>query len=654
MYISTFEIPVFINFISKRKWDMKNMEDFAVLQKQISLLNKSIQIKQTPFQNICDNLQPLVIKAQYNKESSSVDVMLYAEGGIQNEIYFFEEDPYDFNNARKISSVQIISPGTYYFRSQNTTYNENTQEIKKCWSDWVPYKVFQTNAEIEVDAGEDHAICLGDEIQLNPVIENANQGELLYQAKNTDDFQQWIPVNTTNTNPWNLNSNSNLAGGSSPEIRYKWVAGSTEIVGNWISYGPIDATNSQNTELNFKHFADHYSSNYDYQLKVETSIDNSIWNSTSFNISPQADIGPQNITVDLSNLDGDQFYIRFGITGYEFGIYYWHIDDIKISGSEIETAVYTWTADIGQDPVPNDILNPIVSPTETTTYTLTVTYGDIEVSEEVTIFVNECLEDYEVCANELLNLNDALPPEVDSNDVTWYEDDNGEPSTPLSNPENVLSGTYWAEYDGSLKIINVHFLFTEDCLDCIEVVDNIEIEQSGLSQQWSPTASDYGVLDFYHIENGFKIRFNGIQIFLLSNFMYFQNSSNPNVRFVEDGIWGEEDIPMISELEGSPDQPILRIVFGSNGVEGFYGSRVSSTNSEYELEPLELFNGESFNPDIIWYNPDMIPITVNTVNIGHSLHYSFRSINLQECMENPESSSEVFINPQIKQRVENE
>lgn len=643
---------IFLKFYPSRKFDLRNIEDIAIIQKQISIINKSFESQNHPIPyNICDNLSPLKITADYNGKSSSVDVTLRVKEGWQEEIYFFGEHPDDFEGAQKMNSVQIKTSGTYYFRSLKVIANDNSNQIQECWSDWTRYKVFQTNAEIEVDAGNDQTICLGDEVQLNANIVNANQGELLYEANKYSHFQEWITSYTTNSNPWNLNSPTNLAGGTLPEIRYNWVAGVNENISNWISYGPIDASNSQNVELSFKHFSDHFSSNYNYQLKVETSLDGTNWTPTTFNISPISNVGPQNITIDLSSLDGTQFYIRFGITGNEFGLYYWYIDDIKVIGSDIATAIYSWSANVGSDPDPNNILNPNVSPTETTIYTLTVNYGDVEISDQVTITVHECLEDYEVCANEVLNLNETLPLNVDPSQVTWCEDVNGQPdSSSVVNPENVLPGIYWAYYDDSFKTVTVRFLFTEDCLNCIEEVYSEYIEQTGPSEDFSPTESDFLVFDFYYIEKGIKIRFsNGAQLFPFSNFMYFNNSPNPNVRFIENGIWGVGEIPMISELTGEPGKPILRIVFGVNGVEGFYGSRVSSTDTDYTLEPVEFFNSESFNPNFIWYNDNINPIRIQKA--GSLLKYNLRSINLTDC---PDPPNEVFINPQIKQRTDHE
>lgn len=500
-------------------------------------------------------------------------------------------------------------------------------------------------SEYEVDAGEDQYICSGSSVTLNgDATVEYQPGGTIYEANNASHFSEWTAFYSPGNlgNPWSY-TNSNNAGGNSPEIRYYWVnTPSGPIQDTYIRSPEIDlGMGTSNLELSFKHYLSHYASGYNYSISVELSTDGNNWNSV-YSVSPvQSSIPAQTINININEYDGtESLYIRYRLTGNDWGIFYWYIDDIKITGTEVDPPVYTWEADgDSENPVPNNILNPTVSPTETTTYTLTVEYDDEIISDSVTIYVAECLDNVEICPFESVSLNDLLPSGIDSNSGTWYEDENGSPNTNnvVNTPEAVNPGTYWFFYNGEYWKQIVLADFSEECLECTEDEWEYEYYQSEFSNQFNAENNIYAILDFYKIGRDFRVLIDNINTvvnpasYLTPNFSFIPTPGGGNVRFFDSATWDGEDIDLIVDLEGAANQPILRIIFGPNGLEGFYGSRVSAGDPDYELEPLELFNGASFNSNINWNDSGNQEIKIQKTGSAGPVEYSFKTLNIIEC-----------------------
>lgn len=124
------------------------------------------------------------------------------------------------------------------------------------------------------------------------------------------------------------------------------------------------------------------------------------------------------------------------------------------------------------------------------------------------------------------------------------------------------------------------------------------------------------VLDIFKLDNSFNMNINGIQ--LATQEIEFQQSGTDgqNIRFADGTIWEEGGILDIWELLGEPNKPIVRVVIDRFGDISMFGSKVSSSDPEYELYPLELFNGNSFN-NIAWnYSTDnYIEVSQNVVGL---------------------------------------
>jgi len=557
----------------------------------------------------------------------SDEVTLTAEGGEPGDIFFFGEDPDDFDNLTESSQVTVNEPGTYYFRAY--------EQEEGCWETPVSIKI--ELLDIEIDAGEDKSIgCEGSaQIGFEPapsvpdnycVPEGTNSSRYINHFSTTGGIDNITNNNSGfSQNGYGDFTNMVLKGYSGTAIDFNAdIVGGTAGFRIWIDWdqnGQFDITNEVVYE------SSGYSSNHQ----------------NSFDIPPSAaGTYRMRIVSHWLSTSGDAESCETGFTYGEFEDY-----TVQIGQTIDESATYSWEPTTGLDE--SDIPNPIASPSETTPYELTVTVDGCEFTDTVTVTVDNCLPVLEVCAKDIIiDLNQGLPENMNPENVVWYEDDgDGSPgSTQVSNLEDVEPGIYWASYDNECWRLKAKYDFTGDCLDCVEVEwEEVYNPQPNTSQTFNPAEADYGVLDFYGIVGDrFKIRYNGAV--LNGGFFYFTPNNQANVHFLDGSIWGAGGIAEIGDLTGAPNKPILRFVFGPLGVEGFYGSKVSANHPDYELEPVELFNGAEFH-SITWYESNM-SIQIQKPS-SKDLFYNFRSVNIAEC---PDIPAGIFINPQLRNRIE--
>ena len=154
----------------------------------------------------------------------------------------------------------------------------------------------------------------------------------------TQDFTgvSWgeIPVGWSQTAEypnWGV-SWSGYAGGSDPEMSFSW---SPEFEGTSRLISPeIDAGAYSSLELTFRQMVDNFDSyNYPYVLKVQVSLDDGTTWTDAWSMSPTGNIGPETVTVDLSTYAGQSFKLAWVFSGDSWGIDYWYIDDIILTGN---------------------------------------------------------------------------------------------------------------------------------------------------------------------------------------------------------------------------------------------------------------------------------------------------------------------------------
>ncbi|MDG6221434.1 MAG: hypothetical protein QCI38_08325, partial [Candidatus Thermoplasmatota archaeon] len=166
-----------------------------------------------------------------------------------------------------------------------------------------------------------------------------------------------IPTGWTRTDAtrWSVQATAN-AGGTSPELRFQY---SSTATGVYRCYTPaIDTTGYTQLSLSFKHFVNNYDgTGYPYSVRVETSTDGITW-TTAWSVSPTgtANIGPATVSSTIAGDKGagsNTLYISWTFSGQTFGINYWYIDDIVLTGTGIETEYGAAYVFYGSDSMPS-------------------------------------------------------------------------------------------------------------------------------------------------------------------------------------------------------------------------------------------------------------------------------------------------------------
>ncbi|MDD4372439.1 MAG: choice-of-anchor J domain-containing protein [Bacteroidales bacterium] len=143
-----------------------------------------------------------------------------------------------------------------------------------------------------------------------------------------DDFSEGIDAWTTEpaTGNWQL-SQTNLAGGVAPEVRFYWSPNTTN---RFYFKSPVMSTLTQTElELSFDHFVDHYAT--PFTISVVTIADGQEYLVEEWN--PTADIPANNHVVTLTNAHGvgaDEFQIAFVFDGEAWNVNWWNIDNVML------------------------------------------------------------------------------------------------------------------------------------------------------------------------------------------------------------------------------------------------------------------------------------------------------------------------------------
>lgn len=145
-----------------------------------------------------------------------------------------------------------------------------------------------------------------------------------------------------------------------------------------------------------------------------------------------------------------------------------------------------------------------------------------------------------------------------------------------------------------------------------------------------PTNAGF-IFDIYELDNSFNMNINGVM--LATQELEFQNNQGltQNIRFADGSIWESGGIEDIWKLRGTTDKPIIRVEILANGDIFMLGSKVSATNPNYALEPLELIQGNTFNT-ITWNSTsnNTVVVTQNVVGITKMVGYGSGQ-DLVEC-----------------------
>ena len=95
------------------------------------------------------------------------------------------------------------------------------------------------------------------------------------------------------------------------------------------------------------------------------------------------------------------------------------------------------------------------------------------------------------------------------------------------------------------------------------------------------SVEDYLILDIFSLDNSFNLQINGTD---LAGEIQFQAAPGNFARFFDGFGYGENGIPQIYTITGSPGSPLLRVVVDQNGAFELFGAR----SSNGPLEPMTL------------------------------------------------------------------
>ncbi|HCD9236243.1 hypothetical protein HZQ82_01555 [Elizabethkingia anophelis] len=120
--------------------------------------------------------------------------------------------------------------------------------------------------------------------------------------------------------------------------------------------------------------------------------------------------------------------------------------------------------------------------------------------------------------------------------------------------------------------------------------------KDGVTQTFTMPATDFGfVFDIYTLDNSFNLTINGTK--MATGEIQFERGSSPaqNIRFADGTAWQDGTIAPIYNMKGIEGKPLVRVVISKDGTISMFGSKTAGG----ALEPLQLFNGNSFNK-ITW------------------------------------------------------
>ncbi len=153
--------------------------------------------------------------------------------------------------------------------------------------------------------------------------------------------------------------------------------------------------------------------------------------------------------------------------------------------------------------------------------------------------------------------------------------------------------------------------------------------KDGVTQTFTMPATDFGfVFDIYRLDNSFNLTINGVKMATKEINFQGNDGATRTVRFADGTVYGSDTVPAllrpaklpvnrtyeIWDLEGTKDAPLVRVTISKDGKIAMFGSKTSGG----ALEPLELYNGNTFN-NIPWNTTgnNTVTATQSVINITY-------------------------------------
>lgn len=211
------------------------------------------------------------------------------------------------------------------------------------------------------------------------------------------------------------------------------------------------------------------------------------------------------------------------------------------------------------------------------------------------------------------------------NDVTDPDATNPDPTIPPTDPHYECQNNGLGGVCNNIKSKNISFNLLANCYE--------DIEGEFFSWRYSqasapsnpiihhitqpPTNAGF-TFDIFELDNSFNMEINGVLMAVEELEFQISGTAGQTVRFADGSYWEDGTIEDIWKLRGTTNKPIVRVVIDASGNISLYGSKVSHTHPEYELEPLILVNGNAFNT-IVWNTSSNNEIEVIQSVIGETV-----------------------------------
>lgn len=211
------------------------------------------------------------------------------------------------------------------------------------------------------------------------------------------------------------------------------------------------------------------------------------------------------------------------------------------------------------------------------------------------------------------------------NDVTDPDATNPDPTIPPTDPHYECQNNGLGGVCNNIKSKNISFNLLANCYE--------DIEGEFFSWRYSqasapsnpiihhitqpPTNAGF-TFDIFELDNSFNMEINGVLMAVEELEFQISGTAGQTVRFADGSYWEDGTIEDIWKLRGTTNKPIVRVVIDASGNISLYGSKVSHTHPEYELEPLILVNGNAFNT-IVWNTSSNNEIEVIQSVIGDTV-----------------------------------
>lgn len=300
-------------------------------------------------------------------------------------------------NGANVGSVVTGTGSAISFPNQNTagTYTVTASGTGYCPATMTGSTTITVNPiPTSVSAGSPPAaICSGGSANLTGTAVGAvSTINYINESFNGAGLPSGWTVSKSNANLFAGVAATNNAVGTANEISMNTgsVSASGTTYNARISFGPINTTGKTSVDLAFKTWLRRFStSSGTITASVQTSTDGTNWNASSWSktVSDPAYIASESITLNTTNGVGSStFYISFFVTGRLYYLSGANFDDIVLSTTDNLPVTYLWSG--GPISSGGTSATPVVTPTATTTYTMTATSGGCSVTSDVLVNVN--------------------------------------------------------------------------------------------------------------------------------------------------------------------------------------------------------------------------------------------------------------------------